>query len=312
MSTVAIYVLLSIGCALAFAVAAALQQFEAAKQPADQELKIGLLGRLLKKPIWLAGIGAQVVGYVMQLVALGLGPIVVVEPIRALQIVFALPLGIRFTHQTATRRDWLSALLITAGIAVFIIVADPRGGETTPGWYKWVIATAVVVGVGVGCVVAGKFTTGGARSALWGTAAGIFFGFQIALLKRVTITFTQGGDIWNNILDMLTEPFVYGAIIFVITGFLLVQSAFQAGSLENTIASYTALDVIVSVMLGVYLFEEQLNHEDWRIAVIILSFIAIIVGIVMLARSKALAIGAPPPEDGTAEKAAAKDSAPRT
>ena len=57
------------------------------------------------RPVWLAGIAADRIGYVAQAAALGIGRLVVVQPLLASMIVFALPLGKRILGQHRPPRD---------------------------------------------------------------------------------------------------------------------------------------------------------------------------------------------------------------
>lgn len=45
-----------------------------------------------------------------------------------LSLLFALPLGAKFSGRTVTRADWLWASALTAAIAVLVVVGDPRPG----------------------------------------------------------------------------------------------------------------------------------------------------------------------------------------
>ena len=120
---------LALVAALLFAFGTVLQQKEAQEVSDSDARKAGFLLRLARRPVWLAGMAADGVGYGAQAAALGIGRIVVVQPLLATTVVFALPLGARILGQPIRRRDVLAALAVTAGLGVFLVVADPQGGR---------------------------------------------------------------------------------------------------------------------------------------------------------------------------------------
>ena len=73
-------------------------------------LDANFMARLAQRPVWLAGVVIELVGFGMQAVALGLGRLVVVQPIQVVSVVFALPLGARLTGQRAGRREIVGAV----------------------------------------------------------------------------------------------------------------------------------------------------------------------------------------------------------
>src|SRR4051794_41835545 len=76
-------------------------------------------------------------GYVCQAAALGVGRLVVVQPLLASTVVFALPIGGWILGQRAGRREWIAAAVGTPGLGAFPILADPPrgpGGAAPPGW----------------------------------------------------------------------------------------------------------------------------------------------------------------------------------
>src|SRR6202011_2170047 len=105
--------LVAISCALfsslLYALASVLQHRAAIAQPQDKSLHLGLLARLVTKPLWLAGIAADGLGFVFQFVALGHGSLILVQPLLVSGLLFALPLGAWLAHTRLGRQDWIGA-----------------------------------------------------------------------------------------------------------------------------------------------------------------------------------------------------------
>src|SRR6516164_5767274 len=137
-----------------YALASVLQQRSAAAQPADQSLRLSLLGRLLKTPMWLLGLGCDVAGYILQFVALGHGPIVVVQPLLVCGLLFALPLGAAWAGRKLRRRDWIAAILVCSGLAVFLVVAAPESGHNNVAPVVWIALLGSAAGITLALVIA--------------------------------------------------------------------------------------------------------------------------------------------------------------
>src|SRR3954449_9981018 len=165
-------VILAFGSAAVFALGTVLQQRVVMKAPEAREASAGILFRLIRHPVWLAGIASYGFAFGLQAAALGGGRLAVVQPILATTIVFALPLGVWLSEQRITRRDVFAAFVVTGGLALFLVLADPAGGRDDAPIGQWIVAGAVVMGVATGLVLAGLTRAGALRAALLGTASG--------------------------------------------------------------------------------------------------------------------------------------------
>ncbi len=91
-----------------------------------------IVGYLLRNPQWLAGWGAQAAAFVFQAVALHFGQLSVVQPLLVTELVLALVLRRIWIHQSIAGATWAGAVAACAGLAVFLVAADPRGGHAGP------------------------------------------------------------------------------------------------------------------------------------------------------------------------------------
>src|SRR6202000_1579032 len=88
-----------------------------------------LMGYLFRSPLWLAGWGAQVAAFAFQAVALHLGQVSVLQPLLVGGLVLALVLPGVWIRQEVAGAAWAGAGAACAGLAVFIVAAEPRGGH---------------------------------------------------------------------------------------------------------------------------------------------------------------------------------------
>src|SRR3954451_24152384 len=136
-------VALSLASAAFYAVASVLQHRAASEAPQELSMRLALLVRLLRRPLWLCGILTDLGGYVFEAAALALGSLALVEPLIVLGLPLALVVGGIWAKRPLRSRDWAGVVAVTAGIAVFVgATAPPRGNDVAPGT-RWAVAGAI-------------------------------------------------------------------------------------------------------------------------------------------------------------------------
>lgn len=85
----------------------------------------------MHRPSWLLGFGGLVASFGMQALALGLGPLSAVETIITLELPLILLAASRVFHGHLGRSEWLSVLVMTAGMAALVAILDPHPGNTS-------------------------------------------------------------------------------------------------------------------------------------------------------------------------------------
>jgi drug/metabolite transporter (DMT)-like permease len=273
-------VILAFGSAAVFALGTVLQQRVVMDAPEAKEASAGILFRLVQHPVWLAGIAAYGVAFGMQAAALGDGRLAVVQPILATTIVFALPLGVWLSSQRITWRDVAAAIVVTSGLALFLLIADPSGGKEDAPIGQWVVAGAALVGLAAGLTVAGLARVGALRAALFGTASGLLFGLVSALTKGAVEVFQDDG------LDVLGNWHLYALIVVGFAGLTITQLSLQTGILPPAVATSSIFNPAASVVLGLTLFDEQIRHGTAARIGAVLALLAMFGGIAALAFGK--------------------------
>src|SRR3954452_5935679 len=181
-------VLLGLGAAVLLATGFVLQQHEAAALPTGR-LGPALLLRLVRRPVWLGGIGAMVGGQLLGAAALGLGSLVVVEPLLSLNVVFALPLAALASRRRLSRGDWAGAVLLVGGLTLFLAGSAPRTtvDPAMPGPRVWSIAWGALLAVVLLLVLLARRRPARPRAALTAIAAGPLFGVEGFLTQRAVV-----------------------------------------------------------------------------------------------------------------------------
>lgn len=281
---VAASVVLALAAAFFFALSNVLEQREAEQVPDDRALRPGLMTDLARRPWWLAGFGIDMSGYACHAAALAFGALVFVQPILVTGLVFALVLRAVITGQPLRRRDLLAALVLTAGLSLFLLGVSPHGGRVAAPIGAWVIAGSTILAVVLVCVALGARRRGPPRALLLGIAAGISFGLSAAFTKTFVHLLGHG------VIFMLQHWEPYALAVTSIVGLVLAQSSFQAGSLAASVAALEVAEPVVAAVLGIALFHEQVDTHGlgYQLGGIV-ALAAMLIGVISLSRS----VGAP-------------------
>ena len=99
-------VLFALLTALFNGLASVLQRQAAAEAPPERALHLSLFSYLIRRKVWLAGIGMVIVAAVCQATALATGPVALVQPIFIIELPFTLLLASRLSKQKLPRLTW--------------------------------------------------------------------------------------------------------------------------------------------------------------------------------------------------------------
>lgn len=238
--------------------------------------------RTFGKPLFWLGFALMVVGYGFHVASLGLGELAVIQVIFVSQLVFILPFAKLISKTTVTSSDWLGAIVVTVGIAVFVLFAQPSAGTHWAPTDKWVVAISVIALACAILIVLGYRFTGGTRAALLGASGGLINGL-VAPLTTETIDVAGKG-----MSTLLMSWQLWVTLIAALLGVLFPLMAFRAGPITASFPAVMSLNPIVATILGVYLFGQVLSGGALAITMMVLSAVVIFVGIVWLSRSKAI------------------------
>jgi drug/metabolite transporter (DMT)-like permease len=276
---------LAFAAAFLFALGLVLQEKGASKLPTEA-VGVGFLVKLVGDRVWLLGLAAQGAGFVAQAIALGIGSLVVVQPILVFTIVFALPLGRVLEGRRITRNEWIGATLVTVGLVVLLVASKTDAGSDDATLVRWLAIGGAAVG---GAVVLYLLALGRAptiRAALLGTAGGILFGLSAALTKTVVSDFDRG------FVAVVSDWHLYALVLVSVAAFWLEQAALQTGALAAAVSTTMAFDPLSSLLFGIVLFGENLHETAFGIALSATSLAVMLFGLVLVARAKE---GAGPP-----------------
>jgi drug/metabolite transporter (DMT)-like permease len=252
-------IVLGATAACCFDGAVALQALEA-RALADSSVGAGLIRRLLRRPRFLAATGLAVAGWPLQIAALGLAPLTVVQPSLALGLVLLLVLGIRLLGEPARPRDLAAVAAIAAGLAL-LAWAAPENAHVHAG----PAGLAAVIG-GLGAIAALPWIAGGRLpGAMLVLAAGC--GYAASGLTTKLLADALGGG--------AAEALGWAAITAAVAGVALIDemAALQRVGAARVAAGAFALQTAVPVV-----FAPLLTGEHWTRPAAIVGGLVLVVG----------------------------------
>jgi drug/metabolite transporter (DMT)-like permease len=272
-------IVLALVAAFLFALGLVLQEKAASTLPAEAVGK-GFLFRLAHQPIWLLGLATQMLGFVAQAIALGIGRMVIVQPLLVASIVFALPLGRLLEGRRIRRSEMVGATLVTVGLAALLIASKPAEGTDDASLLAWAVIGGAALGIAVLLFTLARGRAASVRAGLLGTAGGILFGLSAALTKTTVSRLDDGFG------AVLGDWHVYALVVVSVAAFWLEQAALQTGALAPAVATTMAFDPLSSLVFGIALFDEALHESAFGYAISALALATALAGLVVLARAK--------------------------
>lgn len=290
---------LALVAAFLFALAAALQQKGALNLATISLAHPMSLVRLAGQKVWLLGTLALFTGYLFQAGALDRGRLSVIQPLLVTTVVFALPLGYFLTKQHVGRREVLGALVIIAGLGLFVYFGDPAGGNENAANSQWAIAIGLIAAVSVLILVFGSGGSLSMKAAVYGAVAGMFFGLSSALTKP-TLDYLH-----ESVGTMLSHWECYALAVAGVLGFVLQQVSLGTGRLAPSVATVSVANPLVGILIGILLLDERLSRPGWQILLAVIGLCLALGGAVAISLAREGTAGEPAPAEADAYAATA-------
>lgn len=273
--------MISIICALlaaaANALSSVLQRKAALSAPLDRRRGLRVVIEVLHHKVWFAGFAFLIVGFVLQAVALSQGALAVVQPILASELPLTLLVAAHLLGGRLGGRELLAVVAMAAGLALALGAAAPSGGQLDVSGAAWATACGVALAAIAVSLLLGWRLQGPASAAFLGIGAGGLFGLTAAFMLTVTGQAQQGPAALFGAWQLYAMA---GAGIAALT---VLQQAYGAGTLAAAQPGVTIADPIMAVLLGVFLFGEEIR-TGWLVPLEVIGVAAIVAGAIELSR----------------------------
>jgi hypothetical protein len=279
----------ALAAAMLLGIGFVLQQYSAEQEPESRFLSLRILTDLLRKPRWLLGIACMIGGYLLAAWSIGHLELTLVEPLLTTYLIWALVLAVPMSRQVVTLSEVSGALILIGGVTLLSVTRSTKPVGLSFGSFSHWYAAAIIAGIAFIAVQAGQRRRGHVRATLTGVAAGLVFGIQDALTRQ-TLEILQGHSYSLATLLSNWPPFALAGAGIV--GIWLMQNAFSAAPLRASLPAIAACEPVAGIALGIVVFGDRVQVTPGLLALEAGGIAALIVGVIIVARSPAFS----PPE----------------
>jgi hypothetical protein len=283
-SNLTLAVILTVAASVALAVASVVQHL-AVSAEASREPGAKLGGRellaVIRDPRWLGGLALTGVGAVLQIVALQLAPITVVQPIGVLAVPWTILLAARIHRQAITATMWGATALTVVGTAAFAWVAI---SHATP--FPVLNDSWLVIGTLIGFAVAAALALLGARGPVswsclaWSAAAAVVYGAESGVIKAI------GAYVASR--EWLASPTFWFLAVSIAAGAVLagiwIQQGYASGPAEIVVGTLNAAGPVAGVAYGIAVLGEGARLTGPAVLLMVLFASVALAGVVLLSR----------------------------
>ncbi|MGO1177490.1 MAG: hypothetical protein ACTMKZ_15045 [Brevibacterium aurantiacum] len=234
-----------------------------------------------RRATWITGLGLMGMVTVLNVIALGLGPVAIVQPIGAISLVFAALISRRYFGLQLG-----APLLISIGVTMFSIFAFVTTSAqfshelvATEESVTWLLALLIALSV-----FGALFALSRAGHIPRVIMTGIIFGTVAAATHVLARTVVAGGLPEFDLMGARWWMVLAAVALASAVGFWLVQTAYASGPPETVLAGLTVIDPIVAVAIGAAFFGEYTGLTPMAIGLLLLAAVGGIGGVWMLSQ----------------------------
>jgi drug/metabolite transporter (DMT)-like permease len=282
-SSLVVAVPFGIGSAIVYGTSIVIQHRTAQKHSEGQgQTSAAGLWRLARSPVWWLAIAGDIVGFVLQIIALSAGPVVFIQPLVVLMLPVSLGVSFLMGGHRPGLGDYLGVIGVLGGLATFLALVGEPGNGHVPHPRKIAMAVLVVLLVGLvfALVVAGRGRL--IRGAVYGAVAGAYFGTLAVMVDAASDRASRAG-----LHGLLATPRglvpLLGIVVLGLGATVLTQMSFQVGALGATLPANLATDPLMAVFFGVALLRERIPLGIGHCCAYVLCLAAVVGGAIRLA-----------------------------
>jgi drug/metabolite transporter (DMT)-like permease len=233
---------------------------------------------LLKRPRWLIGSFILLLAVLLQLSALSLAPLMVVQPIGAVALIVTALLNASIYKLRLNRSTWGAISLTLLGVLLFVTVSAASATEAVMSDAKLLqvvglLALALTIFAVLFWMTRGRV---GPLNYIFG--AGVLFGFVASLAKVVIGRITQFD------FDLLTLSALAALVLAAALGGWFVQNAYASGPPDLVIAGLTVIDPAIAVVIAIFVLGEASQASAWVLGGLAASGLVAATGVFLLSK----------------------------
>jgi hypothetical protein len=266
----------AVGASVLYNTSIALQALEVRDVPHEHSLRVSLIGKLIRNPKWLGATALGLIGWPLEIIALLLAPLTVVQPCLVSGLVVLLWLGATKLGETPGKREFIAVGAIIAGVAGVAWAAPERTTD-----HAGTVAIAVALGLVAIPIVAPYLLRRRAATLSFLAVLSAGFGYAwTAIASKLLTDELAAGTLLVAVVWLATALASEGLAL------LSEMSALQRRPATNVAPVMFAVQVLVPVILAPLIFEEKWSTTPLNGAVLVAFMAVALAGTMLLASSR--------------------------
>ena len=260
---------------VAYGAANLLQSMAAARTSPVRSLHPGLLVRLCGQRSYLAGLGCQLLGFVLAVLARRDLPLFLVQASVAAGLGVTALLGVLLLRWRLPLAEVALLAVLGAGVTALILAARPAPSRPLSTVGELALGAALVAVAAVGALAARLHGAPGSVSL--GALAGLCFG-AAAVASRPLASM-------STVDRMVTSPLLVLVVAHSLVGQLLLALAMQRGATTAAVAAMDAAASAPAALIGLVLLGDQIwPGREWLASAGFLAALTAVVGLTRYAQ----------------------------
>ena len=282
----------AVGASLLYNTSIALQALEVRGVSGEHSLRVSLIGKLVRNRRWLGATALGLLGWPLEIVALLLAPLTVVQPCLASGLVLLLWLGATRLGERPGWREGVAVAAIGVGVLGVALAAPERTTDHADTGAIAVALLAVAIPIAAPYGLRGRIRHSPPQGGVnVGRAGG---------LGTLMVVSAGCGYAWTAIASkLLTDELAAGVLLVAIAwlatavlseglALLSEMSALQQRAATHVAPTMFAVQVLVPVLLAPLIFGESWGSTPLGGAVLVASMAFAVAGTALLAGSPAV------------------------
>ena len=248
-----------------------------------------MLATLIRNPVWVIGFSMVAVGLGLQVLALSLASISVVQAVAPTGTVLLLVLSHVVLGDRLRRNEYFGIFALVVALALLLLSLDSHSDRAT-GSASLVALIGVAIPTvcaSVCCFFIASHLQGSAqhrshlKAPIYGLATGLLYGAAALDMKSIS-TLLQRWGVVQAVPHVVQSPVFYMFLATSALAFLMFQMALQRSITSVLVPVSSMLSTAYFIVVGDALFHEHLPHAALSLSLRLASFTVLATGLLAL------------------------------
>lgn len=253
--------------------------------PLNARKSSDMIARLVSNPMWLLGFCIVAFGLVVQVVALSVASISVVQAVAPTGTALLLVLSHIFLGDRLRRAEYFGIAALVVALGLLALSLDAHSDKATGSASVAALLAVTIPAVGASLLffgIASRVRRRKLKAPLYGVATGFLYACAALDMKSMS-TFMQRSGVVRAVPHIVVSPVFYMFLATSFLVFLLFQMALQRSTTSVFVPVSSVLSTACFIVVGDALFHEHLPRAPLSLSLRLASFAMLAVGLLTLA-----------------------------